>query len=106
MKKFLTAIFVFLSLFTLGLSLGVKAETVTVYELVKNINDLAVGDTIIIVDSDISYALSTTQNSNNRGQVVVTKYDEGRVKANDSIQEITLKAGNKDNTFASAKLGG
>ncbi len=30
MKKFLTAIFVFLSLFTLGLSLGVKAETVMV----------------------------------------------------------------------------
>ena len=38
-----------------------------IYELVTDINDLHADDKIIILDKDWEYAISTTQNSNNRG---------------------------------------
>ena len=67
--------------------------------LVTDVSDLKAGDQIVIVASEYDYAISTTQNSNNRGQVAVTK-DGDKVTLDDGVQIITLKAGNKAGTFA------
>ena len=100
MKKILTAFFLSVALMFAGLlCLNVNAADV-VYELVSNVSDLAVGDTIIIVNSSKTVALSTTQNKNNRGQVIVTLDSEGRVVSDNSIQEIVLGNGTKAGTFA------
>ena len=100
MKKILTAFFLSVALMFAGLlCLNVYAADV-VYELVSDIRDLAVGDTIIIVNSSKTVALSTTQNNNNRGEVSVTVDSEERVVSNTSIQEIVLENGTKTDTFA------
>lgn len=99
MKKILTAFFLSVALMFAGLlCLNVNAADV-VYELVSDIRDLAVGDTIIIVNSSKNVALSTNQKKNNRGEVEV-ELDEGRVVSNPSIQEIVLKSGTETGTFA------
>lgn len=99
MKKILTAFFLSVTLMFAGLlCLNVNAADV-VYELVSDVNDLAVGDTIIIVNSDKKVALSTTQNGNNRGEVEV-ELDEGRVVSKPGIQEIVLENGKTAGTFA------
>ncbi len=71
------------------------------YVLVTNVNDLAVDDKVIIVASESSYAMSTTQNNNNRGQVAITKSGNLiTLEAGHTVQILTLEAGTKDNTFA------
>ena len=77
-------------------SSGGGGETWT---LVKDVNDLAVGDEIVIAASGSDYALSTTQNSNNRGQAAVTKNGEIITFGND-VQVLTLQTGNVSNSFA------
>ena len=67
--------------------------------LVTDASTLAVGDQIVIVASGYDYALSTTQNSNNRGQASVTK-DGDNVSYGADVQIITLEEGNVDGTFA------
>lgn len=69
------------------------------YVLVTDVNDLKVGDKIVIVASAEDYALSTTQNSNNRGSVAITK-SGNKVEINDSVQVITLEVGLTEGTFA------
>ena len=71
------------------------------WRLVTNASALSVGDQIVIVGAKDQnyYALSTTQNKNNRGQADVTKNDN-TVTFGDNVQIITLKAGNADGTFA------
>ena len=44
-----------------------------VWTLVTNSSDLAVGDEVIIAAKDHNYALSTTQNTNNRGREAIVK---------------------------------
>ena len=68
------------------------------WTLVKDVNDLAVGDEIVIAASGSDYALSTTQNSNNRGQAAVTKNGETITFGND-VQVLTLQTGNVSNLF-------
>ena len=69
---------------------------------VTSVGELSVGDQIIIVAQDYNYALSTTQNGNNRGQAEITKNDDGTITIaeNSDVQIITLEAGTKDGTFA------
>ena len=67
--------------------------------LVTDASTLAIGDQIVIVASDYDYALSTTQNSNNRGQAAVTK-DGNNITYGANVQIITLEEGNVDGTFA------
>ena len=69
------------------------------WTLVKNVNDLAAGDQVVIAASSYNYALSTTQNSNNRGQAVVTKNGETITFGND-VQVLTLQTGNVNGTLA------
>ena len=69
------------------------------WELVTNVNNLKVGDNIVIVATDSNYALSTTQNSNNRGQASVVK-DGNVIKFGNDVQIITLEEGAVAGTFA------
>ena len=69
------------------------------WQLVKNVSDLAVGDTVVIAAKDYNYALSTTQNNNNRAQATIEKVEEALV-VNEEVQVLTLEAGNKEGTFA------
>ena len=69
------------------------------WTLVKNVNDLAAGDQVVIAASSDNYALSTTQNSNNRGRAAVTKNGETITFGND-VQVLTLQTGNVSNSFA------
>ena len=75
----------------------------TTWDLVTDASNLAVGDVVVIAASGFDYAMSTTQNTNNRGQFAITKTDSQVTWNNsetDGVQEITLETGNKDNTFA------
>lgn len=69
------------------------------YVLVTDVNELKAGDKIVIVASAEDYALSTTQNTNNRGSVAITK-SGNKVEINDSVQVITLEVGLTEGTFA------
>ena len=69
------------------------------WTLVKNVNDLAAGDQVVIAASGSDHALSTTQNNNNRGQAAVTKNGETITFGND-VQVLTLQTGNVNGTLA------
>lgn len=80
---------------------GVAAETTTA-TLVTNVSDLAADDQIIIVGRKANndpYALSTTQNNNNRGQVAVTASGDN-ITLSAGTQILTLEAGTTANTFS------
>lgn len=70
------------------------------WTLVTDASPLAAGDKIIIAASDYDYALSTTQNNNNRGAEAITKSGATLQDVSADVQIITLEAGKKDNTFA------
>ena len=69
--------------------------------LVTDVNDLAVGDNIVVVgkEGDKYYALSTNQKSSNRGAVEVSVTD-GNVAVGNEVQKITVETGNVENSFA------
>ena len=68
--------------------------------LVKDVKELAAGQQIIIAASGYNYALSTTQNTNNRAQTAITKGTDVLTSFGPEVQIITLEAGTKANTFA------
>ena len=67
--------------------------------LVTDAAGLAAGDRIIITAAGYQFALSTTQNTNNRGQAPITK-DAATAGFGSDTQIITLAAGNREGTFA------
>ena len=69
------------------------------WTLVTNAANLKAGDRIVIAAAEYDFALSTTQNTNNRGQAAVTK-DGNIIKFTEFTQIITLEAGTVDNTLA------
>ena len=81
--------------FTKNAAASAASETT----LVTDASTLAVGDQIVIVASGYDYALSTTQNGNNRGQASVTK-DGDNVSYGEDVQIITLEEGTVNGTFA------
>ena len=91
MKKKLLSIFAVLFAFA-----GVQAQ---VWTKVTDASTLQVGDKVVIVAKDYNYAMSKTQNSNNRGQQAVTK-SGNEVSWTSGVQEFELKTGTKSNTFA------
>ena len=86
--------------FTINLTNNTVAAEKTafdLYALVTNAENLAAGDEVIIVNTDNAKAMSTTQNSNNRGAVEV-KFDEdgnAKVPAATGIQVFTLEGDTK-----------
>lgn len=93
-------------------TVGNRAEveiSTEVYTLLTDITDLTVGDKIIIAaidynyDYDDDYALSTTQNKNNRGQVAINRSEDKKEitpPLSTDVQIMTVEAGLVDGTFA------
>ena len=67
--------------------------------LVTDASTLKAGDQIIIAALDYDVAMSTTQNTNNRGEVAITKNDSTLTYGSD-VQVLTLTAGSTADTFA------
>ena len=67
--------------------------------LVTDVSDLTIGSEIVIAAKDYDYALSTTQNNNNRGTAPITRAGNAVTFGND-VQIITLENGAVSNTFA------
>lgn len=71
------------------------------WRLVDDAKSLAAGDVIVIVAKDEDVALSTTQNSNNRGQQKITKNtNNNTVTIDNNVQQLTLGAGTVPGTFS------
>lgn len=88
--------------FTINMN-GIEPDGPVQYELVTNPADLTVGSQVIIAaPGTTEIAMSTTQNSNNRGQTSVTKSSDGSAitSPGDAVQILTIEAGNKENTIA------
>ena len=75
------------------------AYIATKCQLVTSVDDLSVGDSIVIVAKDNAVAISTTQNNNNRGQAEIVRGDN-TILINDNVQIIKLESGNIANTFS------
>lgn len=77
------------------------------FDLVTDANDLEEGAEIVITNSSVTYALSTTQNSNNRGQTnAFTKNGTGTtvtVEEGSAVQILTLGKSNGNWTFYDAE---
>lgn len=69
------------------------------WTLVTDVNDLAAGDQIVIVAKNANYAMSTTQNSNNRAQATVTK-NGNIITFGSDVQIMTLEVGKTSGTYA------
>ena len=88
--------------FTINMN-GIEPDGPVQYELVTNPADLTVGSQVIIAaPGTTASAMSTTQNSNNRGETSVTKAQEGAfiTSPGDAVQILTVEAGNIANTIA------
>lgn len=79
---------------------GISIVSPDVYTLVKDQAELTVDSDIIIVSSEENYALSTTQNGNNRAQAGITKTGETIISPSSAVQVIKLVVGNQNNTAA------
>ncbi len=75
------------------------ATAYATWQLVTDASQLKAGDKIVIVAKDVACALSTTQNSNNRGVASVTK-NENEVTIGSETQIITLQDGKNVGTYA------
>ena len=70
----------------------------TDFTLVEDVDDLVIGNEIVIVATDYDAAMGA-QGSNNRGQVTITK-DGKTVSIVDDVQVFTLAQGTVANTYA------
>lgn len=75
------------------------AKSSDVWTLVTDAASLAEGDQVVIVANTYNVALSTTQNTNNRGQATVIK-DGNNVSFGNDVQIITVETGTIEGTFA------
>ncbi len=78
---------------------GEVEKEVSAWLLVKDASTLAVGDDIVIAAKESDYALSTTQNTNNRAQASVSKNGDF-ITFDSNVQVITLLNGEKIGSFA------
>ena len=69
------------------------------WKLVTDAAALNVGDKVVIVAAESEYAMSTKQNTNNRGRTPVLKYED-QLTINDNVQVLTLEEGKVNGTFA------
>ncbi len=69
------------------------------WQKVTNVSSLSAGDSVIIVAADYDFALSTTQQSNNRTATAITKSGDIAAITSD-VQIMTLEAGVSAGTFA------
>lgn len=86
------------SVFTLVFVLGVGNVWGVTYNKVTDVSTLASGDEIIIVNESEANALSTTQNTNNRGAQSVTISSSSISDPDANVQVITLGTATKNST--------
>lgn len=77
-----------------------EPEVPKAWTLVTDASTLKAGDLIIIVAKNSDYAMSTTQNSNNRGHAAVTKSGNTISEPSNSVQKLTVQTGSSSGTFA------
>lgn len=94
MKRFLSLLAVLCLLSSTSVVCGE-----TTWNLVTDAANLNAGDQIIIASATEDFALSTTQNANNRGQAEIVKTDNQCTLSSD-VQVITLQEGTLPNTLA------
>ena len=82
-------------LLTIGIGQALGADTWT---LVKDVNDLAVGDEVVIAAKEYNYAMGS-QNNNNRASVAITK-NVDNITWTGEVQLLTIQAGTTSGTFA------
>lgn len=70
------------------------------WTIVSDATSLAAGDSVIIAASGSAYAMSTTQNTNNRGQAGITKSGDNLSAITSGVQKFVLKAGTSSGTWA------
>lgn len=77
-------------------------EESKVYSLVTDLSELTENSVVIIAAAEFDYAISTTQNNNNRGQASVTKSDDSKTVTDpgENVQVFTLEKGKADNSIA------
>lgn len=94
MKRFLSLLAVLCLLSGISVMRGE-----TTWNLVTDVTNLNSGDQIIIASATEDFALSTTQNANNRGQAEIVK-TESQCTLSSDVQVITLQEGTLPNTLA------
>lgn len=72
----------------------------TGYKKVTSSSELSAGDKVVLANASLGKALSTTQNTNNRGVADVTISNDLIETVSSSVQVITLESGLSANTFA------
>ena len=71
------------------------------YFLVKDASNLSAGDTVVIAAFNYNYAMSSTQSSNNRAGVEITKDSkDSSATIGDDVQTFTLEAGTTSGTWS------
>lgn len=75
-------------------------EVAKAWTLVTDASTLKAGDQIVIVATKSNYAMSSTQNSNNRAQAEVIKSGNTISEPGTSVQKLILEAGKTAGTFA------
>ena len=71
------------------------------YFLVKDVNNLSVGDTVVIAAFNYDYAMSSTQGNNNRAGVEITKdSSDSSMTIASGVQTFTLAEGTTSGTWA------
>ena len=78
---------------------GGSGGSSSTYQLVTSASDLVVGSSIVIAAKDYNYAISTTQNSNNRGQAAITK-SSNTIALGSGVAEFTLEEGTTTGTYS------
>ena len=69
------------------------------YKLITDVSQLKAGTKVIIAAAEYDFALSTTQNDNNRGKASITK-KENVATFGEDVQILTIEAGKISNTYA------
>lgn len=69
------------------------------FELVTDASDLADGDIVVIAALNSDYAMSITQNNNNRGQAAIVK-SGNQIALSENVCEFVLGEGSTENTWS------
>ena len=81
---------------------GVSIEGPVIYNKLTDVANLTAGDQVIIAAADYDFAISTTQNNNNRAQTAITKSEDGSYIADPSsaVQIFTVETGTVAGSYA------
>ena len=85
--------------FTLNMN-GATLKESAVYQLITNPSGLTVDSKVIIAAAASDYAISTTQNTNNRAATGVTKTDDKIIDPSNAVEVFTVESGTTEGTYS------